>query len=93
MQHARKSDQTADAFSLPTELLQKVRDRAAELGMTKSGFYRYCLAKELGHDEETARAYSLHRAVLNTLESNSSKASPVSMAARKIRKRNKPAAE
>ena len=46
------------------------------MGMTKSGFYRYCLAKELGHDEATARAYAVHRAVLNTLESNSNVGKP-----------------
>ena len=69
MQHARKEDQTADAFSLPKELLVKVKARAAAMGMTKSGFYRYSLAKELGHDEKTARGYAAHRAVLNSIES------------------------
>ena len=70
MSHTRRSDQSVDAFSLPTDLLAKSKLRAAELGMTKSGFYRYCLAKELGHDETTARAYAAHRAVLNSIENS-----------------------
>jgi hypothetical protein len=70
MPHVRRQDQSVDAFSLPKELLLKAKKRAAELKMTKSGFYRYCLAKFLGYSEADARRLAEHRAVLNSIESN-----------------------
>ena len=36
--------------------------------MTKSGFYRFCLAKMLGYSEEDAKKLAEHRAVLNSIE-------------------------
>ena len=69
MSHTRKYDQSVDAFSAPKDLLTKAKRRAVELKMTKSGFYRYCLAKALGYSEEDARQFSEHRAVLNSVES------------------------
>ena len=68
MSHTRRNDQSVDAFSLPTDLLNKAKSRAAELKMTKSGFYRYCLAKELGFTETQAMLYAEHRAVLNSVD-------------------------
>lgn len=52
-----------EAFTASVELLQAAEKRAAELGMTKSGFYRYCLAKEIGLTEEQAKGFGDHRAV------------------------------
>jgi hypothetical protein len=69
MSHTRRKDQSVDAFSLPLDLLAEAKTRAAQLKMTRSGFYRYCLAKELGYDEQKARAFAVHRAVLNSVES------------------------
>ena len=68
MSHTRRKDQSVDAFSLPTSLLEKVKERAASLKMTRSGFYRFCLAKELGFSEEDARVFAEHRAVLNSVD-------------------------
>ena len=70
MSHTRKDDQSVDAFSAPKDLLAKAKRRAVELKMTKSGFYRYCLAKALGYSEEEARLFSEHRAVLNSVASS-----------------------
>ena len=36
--------------------------------MTRSGFYRFCLAKMLGYSEEDSRKLAEHRAVLNSVE-------------------------
>jgi len=89
MSHTRRQDQSVDAFSLPTELLAKAKQRAAQLQMTKSGFYRFCLAKELGYSETEARAFAQHRAVLNSVEraiSSSKNRSAGSRAADSVRK-------
>jgi hypothetical protein len=74
MSHTRRNDQSVDAFSLPKKLLAESKARAAELRMTKSGFYRYCLAKELGYDEASALLMAEHRAVLNSVEQDLSAA-------------------
>jgi predicted component of type VI protein secretion system len=68
MSHTRRKDQSVDAFSLPTSLLAESKARAAQMRMTKSGFYRYCLAKELGYSEQDALLFAEHRAVLNSVE-------------------------
>jgi hypothetical protein len=68
MSHTRRSDQSVDAFSLPVDLLAQAKARAAAMKMTKSGFYRYCLARTLGYSEDEARKFSVHRAVLNSVE-------------------------
>lgn len=70
MSHTRRKDQSVDAFSLPTDLLERAKGRAAKLQMTRSGFYRYCLAKELGYSEADARLFAEHRAVLNSVENS-----------------------
>ena len=70
MSHTRKEDQSVDAFSAPKDLLAKAKRKAVELKMTKSGFYRYCLAKTLGYSEQEAKHFSEHRAVLNSVESS-----------------------
>lgn len=69
MSHTRRKDQSVDAFSLPVELLAKAKARASALQMTRSGYYRYCLAIELGYTEAEARQFAVHRAVLNSIES------------------------
>ena len=68
MSHTRRNDQSVDAFSLPKKLLAESKARASKLRMTKSGFYRYCLAKELGYSEADALLLAEHRAVLNSVE-------------------------
>lgn len=54
----RSGDQKVEAFSAPLDLLQKARKEAAGRAMSKSGFFRYCLAKELGYSESEALAIS-----------------------------------
>lgn len=61
----RKSDQDVTAFSAPKSLLREAIVRANEMGMSKTGFYRYCLAKELGYSAEDARALAEHRGAVN----------------------------
>lgn len=67
MPNSRKTDQCINSFSLPLSLLQQSKRRAAEMGFTTSGFYRYCLAKTLGYSEETAMSLAAHAAVTNSL--------------------------
>lgn len=81
MPHVRKSNQKVDAFSLPVTLSEAAKARASELGMTVSGFYRYCLSKELGCSEAEAKEASQHRAVLNSIEA--AKTSTAKKAAKK----------
>jgi hypothetical protein len=59
----RKADQAVEAFSAPISLLEQARALARDKGMTRSGFYRYCLAKECGFSEEEAAALAQHRGV------------------------------
>lgn len=61
----RKSDQAVEAFSAPRTLLREAQMEARRRGLSKSGFYRYCLAKELGADNETAIKVAEHAAVGN----------------------------
>jgi hypothetical protein len=51
----RAADQAVEAFSIPRELRQAATDKAHSMGMTKSGFYRYCIALGVGLDESVAR--------------------------------------
>jgi hypothetical protein len=53
---ARKSDQAVDAFSAPKDLLHAAQLEAKRRGLSKSGFYRYCLAKEVGYSDSAALA-------------------------------------
>jgi hypothetical protein len=55
----RKDDQTVETFSAPKALLESVRNEAAQRGLTRSGFIRYCLAKEVGFSEEEAKEFAL----------------------------------
>jgi len=66
--HTRKANQTVEAFSLPRELLKAAKVRAAELQMSKSGYFRFCLAKELGIPEGEAKALAAHSSVRNLKE-------------------------
>ncbi len=67
MQHQRRSDQTVEAFSAPKSLLEKAKGVAAKRGMTKSGFFRYCLAKELGYSDAEAKELAIHGALRNLI--------------------------
>lgn len=69
MSNSRKSDQKVEAFSASKELLKKATARAAKLGLTKSGYFRYALALELGHSMSEALAIGEHRQVTATKES------------------------
>lgn len=53
---ARKPDQAVDAFSAPKDLLHAAQVEAKRRGLSKSGFYRYCLAKEVGYSDSAALA-------------------------------------
>jgi hypothetical protein len=75
MSHTRKSDQTVCAFSLPVDMKDAALRRANDLGMTTSGFYRYCLAKELGYGSEAAEEASKHRGLVQILKQQKEKAS------------------
>jgi hypothetical protein len=72
----RKEGQTTDSFSLSADLLAKADRRAKEKEMSRSGFYRYCLAKELGYSPEAALALAEHRAVVNLREAASYGSAP-----------------
>jgi hypothetical protein len=59
-----KDSQTIEAFSASRALLAQTKVRAAQLSMSKSGYFRYAIAKELGYSEAEARDHSLHGAAL-----------------------------
>ena len=63
MPHSRREDQTVEAFSLPKSLLLEAKARAGLRNMTKSGYFRYCLAREMGYSEAEAVGLGQHRAV------------------------------
>lgn len=63
----RKKGQTVDAFSLPASLLSAARLKAVSMGFTRSGYYRYALAKELGYGEEQARQLADNQATQNSI--------------------------
>src|SRR5437588_12542528 len=60
MARSRNDSEAVDAFSAPKELLALARRTAIVRGMTKSGLYRYCLAKEVGYPEEEAMRTAQH---------------------------------
>lgn len=68
MPHTRSSDQTIEAFSLSKDLLNAAKLRAAKHNMSKSGYFRYCLAKELGYPEEDAVAIAAHGSVQRLIQ-------------------------
>ena len=61
----RNESQTVEAFSAPRELIRDAQLEAKRRRMSKSGFYRYCLAKELGRNEEQAQRIAEHAAIGN----------------------------
>jgi hypothetical protein len=63
MPSERATDQVVDAFSASKSLVKQATEEAARRGLTKSGFYRYCLAKELGYSEDDALELALHNTV------------------------------
>ena len=63
MPHTRRDDQAVEAFSASKDLIARAKARAAELGMNKSGYFRYCLALELGYTEGQARSMAQHSSV------------------------------
>lgn len=60
---SRNPEQAVDTFSAPKSLLHLAHAEAKKRRMTKSGFYRYCLAKELDHDEATALRVAEHAGI------------------------------
>ncbi len=54
MPRERSENQAVDAFSAPRDLLRAAHLLAKKRRMTKSGFYRYCLAKEVEYSEQEA---------------------------------------
>lgn len=64
--HGRAKSEKVDAFSAPKSLLDAALLRARAKGWTKSGFYRYCLAKELGLADP--EQYLEHGGVKRSLE-------------------------
>lgn len=61
MTSKRSIDQAVDAFSAPKELLRAAQLEAKRRGMTKSGFYRYCLALELNYSEAEAEQFARYQ--------------------------------
>lgn len=61
--HTRREDQTVEAFSLSKALRDQAKAKARTKKMSKSGFFRYCLARELGYSEEDATLIALHGAL------------------------------
>jgi hypothetical protein len=64
LKQKEKDNQTIEAFSASRELLAQAKVRAAQLSMSKSGYFRYAIAKEIGYSEAEARDMSLHGAAL-----------------------------
>lgn len=60
MSGERKESQTVEAFSAPKELLREAQLEAKRRRLSKSGFYRYCLARELGRNEEESLRIAEH---------------------------------
>jgi phage protein D len=52
-----------EAFSASRDLIAKAKARAAQRGFNKSGFFRYCLAKELGYSEKQSLEMAAHSSV------------------------------
>lgn len=73
MKKQRADHQTVDAFSAPRDLLRAAQEEAKRRRMTKSGFYRYCLAKELGMTGDEAEQLAAHASIGNfsVVQSNS----------------------
>jgi len=59
----RADDQAVEAFSASKSLLKEAKRRAAEIGMSKSGYFRSALAKDLGYDEGEAKELAFSRPV------------------------------
>jgi hypothetical protein len=68
MPHGRASSQKVEAFSAPRSLLAAVDALAKERRWTRSGFYRYCLALEVGYTREEAMQFVEHGGVQRALE-------------------------
>ena len=54
----RSADQKVETFSAPLDFVNQAKATAKKRGMTVSGFYRYCLALELGWSRESAEKLS-----------------------------------
>jgi len=61
--HTRRDDQTVEAFSASKDLIAKAKAKAAARGMNKSGYFRYCLAKDLGYSEQESLEFAQHSSV------------------------------
>jgi hypothetical protein len=88
---ARKLDQAVDAFSAPRDLLRLAQLAAKARGMSKSGFYRYCLAKELDYSETAALSVAEHSGTGNFKVIEAAPKTPITYsAAKKPRKKPRP---
>lgn len=63
MPNVRSAHQAVHAVSLSRDLLLQARRRAVEYGMTISGYFRYCLAIELGYSQRDARELAQHQVI------------------------------
>jgi len=63
MPNERSASQKVETFTASVDLLRAAQMEAKSRRMTKSGFYRYCLAKELGISEEEALQIAEHASV------------------------------
>lgn len=70
MAGVRDENQKVDAFSAPKDLLRKAQLEAKKRRWSKSGFYRYCLARELGYSEVESAHIAEHAAVGNFTVTN-----------------------
>ncbi len=75
----RKADQAVDAFSAPRSLLNAAHIEAKKRRMSKSGFYRYCLAREVGYSQAAALQIAEHAQIGNftTLRTSDEPAAPL----------------
>lgn len=74
--NVRRKDQKVDTFSAPVQLIDAVLLKAAEKGMTKSGFIRYALALAIGKSEREARELSAHGQVAAVREAAKVRSEP-----------------
>jgi len=59
----RSVSQKVESFTASKEMLREAQTEAMRRRMTKSGFYRFCLAKELGRTEQEAMRIAEHASI------------------------------
>lgn len=65
MDKERKADQQIASFSAPKSLIALADAEARKRKMNRTGFFRFCLAKELGYSDDAAKEMSMHMSVQN----------------------------